>query len=236
MKPRLSTLVIFQSAQPAATTTSHTVRIDPVTGITTSGGDHTFATFTGLTGFDIDIDPVTNGIRVVHHLGSNRHFSSTDGSLLSSDGALAYVSGDPSFGQSPDLSNIAHSNSAPGAVSTTLHGIDTSLGTLVRFGGVDGSPSPSCAALSTVGRLGLSVPNVLRLIGGGFNIDSNSVACAWFAGQFSPLSGLDTINLNTGAATFLGGTATSAQAAVPEPSTFALLGSGALALGHPPPH
>ena len=62
------------------------------------------------------------------------------------------------------------------------------------------------------------------------------------AGQVSPLSGLYTINLNTGAATFLGGIADSTQvfggiavqpsaaalAAVPEPSTFALLGLGAL--------
>jgi hypothetical protein len=225
-----------------------TVLIDTTTGVATAIGGTSLSgvdggIFSGLSG--VDFDPVTNSMRVVRHLGSNRQYDPTDGTLTSTDTDLAYGAGDPNAGAVPNVVNAAYSNNVAGAVTTTLYGIDDTLGALVRIGGTNGAPSPNGGILTTIGVLGLSLPPGLGFIGGGFDISGASgVAYAQFrlsntAGQVSGQSGLYTIDLNTGAATFVGvignvnnaydGLAVAPSAAgVPEPSTFAMIGLGAM--------
>lgn len=111
-------------------------------GLTASGGG-------GFYGFDFN--PIADRIRLVSDAGNNRRFNPGDGSVTV-DTSLFYAAG----GNTP-VSHAAYSNNFAGALQTTLFAIDYSMNTLVRIGGVDGSPSPNTGELTTIGALVSSI-------------------------------------------------------------------------------
>ncbi len=84
---------------------------------------------------------------------------------------------------------------------TTLFGIDFITNTLVRIGGVNGSPSPDGGVLTTIGAL--VVGSLLGSRDIGFDIAPSSAA---FASMFTSANNwrLYTVNLSTGVATSAG--------------------------------
>jgi hypothetical protein len=177
--------------------------------------------------FGIDFDPVADQLRVVSNSGLNLRISPT-GQLVSVDGHLAYAPGDPHFGANPSVVGLAYTARA---TATVLYGIDSGLDVLVVL------DLPNDGTLRTVGSLGFNISDLL-----GFDISADTgIAYAALTPKIgTSFSGLYTIDLDTGAATFVGdidaggrlvrGLAVAPVAAIPEPPAFTLFGVGALGL------
>jgi uncharacterized repeat protein (TIGR01451 family) len=154
--------------------------------------------------FGLDFNPVVDLIREVTHNPErtspdrNWRISPTTGAVVGMDAALAYVAGDPSAGQNPAIVHVAYTRNTPGATSTTLFGIDAARDTLVRIGGVGGSPSPNTGQLTTIGPLGVNTTS-----SGGFDIQQGT-DLAYAALRVGGVPQLYRINLATGQATLIG--------------------------------
>lgn len=187
--------------------TGRLYRIDPVSGTATAIGAPLSPALTG-TAVGFDFNPVADRIRLVTDAGENVRLQPDTGAIAATDTALAYAGDDANNGKTPHMTAAGYTNSFAGATTTTLYGIDTTLGTLVRQGSVGGTPlSPNAGQLSTVGPLGIQVTST-----NGFDISRyNDAAYAALTPQTGGPSSLYTINLATGAATRLGDFNTSLQ-------------------------
>ena len=200
--------------------------------INTSTGAATLAStlstnFTSGVQSGVDFNPVPNLLRLVGSNDQNLRVN-VDTGATTVDGTLAYAAGDLNFGQNPNITASAYTNSdIDPNTGTTLYGIDSDLNNLVM------QNPPNAGTLTTVGSLNTNVGST-----GGFDIfteNGNNTAFAAFD------STLYSIDLGTGLATNLGAIGGSPTvvglAAAPnatpvpfEPSpTLGLLGLGAWA-------
>lgn len=202
--------------------TSRLYTINPTTGAATQVGSAGAFTLNG-TNFGVDFNPVPDRIRLVSDSNQNLRLNPNDGTLTATDGTL---------NPAGNVVAVAYSNNVAGATSTVLYAIDAAAGTL----GIISVPNAG-GPINLVGSLGLGT-NLNAAIG--FDISGLS-GVAYASIVTGGLSRLYTINLSTGAASLVGNIGTgaisfsglTAATAVPEPSTYALLGVGALfALGY----
>lgn len=194
---RPATLTLYSVAISA--TTSRVVTINPVTGAVTSVGSGFTPLLATAPFYGLDFNPVPDRIRVVSSAGLSVRLNPIDGTLAGTDTSLAYVAGDPGAGVTPAVSQVAYNNNFAGTTTTTLFGIDFARDTLVRIGGVDGTPSPNTGALTTIGSLGVATTNPA----GGFDIQTSSQT-AFAVLRVGAASNFYRINLATGAATLVG--------------------------------
>lgn len=196
---------------------SRVYTINPLTGTVTQVGSGAFSPTLNGTSFGTDFNPVPDRLRQVSNTEQNLRINPNDASAMA----------DTALNPAGNIVAVAYSNNFVGAVSTVLYGIDSAAGTLVTI-----SNPNSGGPIMTVGSLGLGT-NLNENIG--FDISGLS-GVAFASITTGGLSRLYTINLATGAATLAGqiGTGTTAflgltaATAVPEPSTYLLLGTGAL--------
>jgi hypothetical protein len=183
---------------------------------------------TDLFSVGFDFNPTVDRIRVVDAAGRNLRVNPADGAAIV-DGPYVYAPGDPFAGAAPSFSAVAYTNSLPGATTTTLFGLDRTRGTLVRIA------SPNGGVVNTVGSLGLGfIPGELDfdiVSVGGTNFGFFTAASIISGGP----SALYSVNLDTGASTLVstvgtGGLRGLAITAVPEPSTWAMVGLGLVLL------
>lgn len=222
MRPARNQLYILGSSNRLYT-------LDRSTGAATAVGSAGAFTLSG-TEFGFDFNPTVDRIRVTSDTGQNLRLHPDTGALVSTDGSLAYVTGDANFGTAPNIVGSAYINNVAGATSTLLYGIDSNLDILVT------QVPPNSGGLNTIGSLGFDTSELV-----GFEVSSiTGVAYASLTAPGSPgFSQLFTINLATGAATLVGGIGTNSLsnaalvgiAAVPEPSSVALMGLGLVAVG-----
>jgi hypothetical protein len=170
----------------------------------------------------IDFNPMANRLRV---FANTTNFRLTPGTgVITNDGTLTYNAGDPNFGATPNLVAAAYTNNIAGPASTALYSIDASLNTLVLH--ISG---PSFSTLTTVGTLTLGglTFNAIAGITGLDVLTIGGVNTAFLSSGNS----LYTLDLSTAVLTSMGtfsGVGLRDIAAVPEPSTYALLGLGLL--------
>jgi hypothetical protein len=91
-----------------------------------------------------DFNPTVDRIRVAGTNDNNYRLNPNNGTLVTMDGALAYVAGDANAGQNPFVGTAAYTNSFIGTASTTLYYIDEQRSLLVR------SDNPNGGSLATV--------------------------------------------------------------------------------------
>lgn len=165
---------------------------DPASGAAVAVGPGGLPVSAGVAvGFDFN--PTVDRIRLVLSNDANYRLHPDLGTLVATDGTLAYAAADVNAGANPFVSGAAYTNSFPGASSTLLYDIDTALDILVT------QVPPNSGTLNTVGALGVDVNGV-----NGFDISGVSgVAYAALNGGTSQ-SQLYTINLATGAASQVG--------------------------------
>ena len=175
-------------------------------------------------GYGIDFNPVADfgtgaSLRLVSSAGDNYAINAATGAVGNAANKIA-----------AGFTGVAYTNATllPGSApaSTALYYVDAATDTLAMASSAFNTPT-----ITTVGALGVDV-----LKANGFEILGNGQAYAAFnvdAGT-SLATGLYSINLGTGAATLIGtynGTLSGLTvSAVPEPSTYVLMGLGLLGM------
>lgn len=182
--------------------------INTTTGAATQIGVNGGFTLSG-TAFGTDFNPTVDRIRNVSDAEQNLRLNPNDGTLAGTDTNLSPPG---------NVVSVAYDrNDNNPATPTTLYGIDSVSGNLVRIGGPDGTPSPNGGVITVIGSLGLGTnldPSI------GFDISGTSgVAYATISQPGPRPDGNDrgsdrataainprlfTINLTTGAATLVG--------------------------------
>ncbi len=182
-----------------------------------------FASSIDGSSFGYDFNPTIDRSRIDTNTNRNYVVNPNDGSI-SQVTDLFYAMGDANEGWDPNVVHIGYTNSVNGAMSTQLYGIDSGLDILV-------AQANSAGTLTTIGSLGMDITEL-----GGFDIAaSNGVAYGAFQSTTNSNSQFFTVNLSTGAASWVGeiggGTVITAMTvqSVPEP-TSALVGLGGIAL------
>ncbi len=168
--------------------------IDTLSGGTISMGTTSFFPPIVGTSFGFDFNPVPDRIRLHSNAKQDLRLDPDTGVVSARDSSLAYAATDINAAFNAYIVGTAYTNSVVAARSTTLYGIDSNLGILTIL------PSPNNGQLYTVGSLGVAISDFV-----GFDIagkDSTAYAALTAAGNRG--SGLYTIDLLSGAATYIG--------------------------------
>ncbi len=147
----------------------------------------------------MDFNPTVDRIRVVSGADENFRLNPDTGAVAATDTNLAYDAADANAGANPDVLAIGYTNNFAAASTTTLFGIDNTLGILVRQGGVDGVPSPNGGVLFTIGSMGTA--SAFNRVG--LDVGAGGTAFAYLEAA-GGVPQLYTIDLATGAATLVG--------------------------------
>ena len=176
---------------------TRTYAIDPVTGAATLVGPPASVALSPVEQYGTDFNPTVDLLRIVNTSGANHRFNPTNGSLAATDTSL-------SAGQ---VTAIAYDRNVAGAPQTTLYAIDRDGNRLATIGGIDSIPSPNGGVVMPVGPLGVTIDAGTDA---GFDVSPTGVAFASLS--VGGATRLFTINLTTGAATFVGTLPVSFQA------------------------
>ncbi len=169
------------------------------------------------TSFGLDFNPTVDRLRFTSDANQNLRINPTTtppGTIV--DGAITL-----NGGTSVDLLGVAYTNSVPGAVTTTLYGIDAFTDALVRSTNANaGTYTSTSLSGGMFESLGFDLAATDQL---GFDISGFSGA-----GYFAVGNNFYGIDLNTGAASLIGSLGLSgitgiSVVPVPEPGTWAML-------------
>ena len=186
--------------------------INTASGAATQVGKSTFPVKLDGTEFGFDFNPTVDRIRVVSTTGQNLRLHPDTGGVVDSDdktagvqidGTLAFAAGDPNAGKQPRIAAAAYTYNKVNEKITTNFAIDAALGLLVTQGTREGATpavSPNTGQIYTVGSLGTGESarvafDIADVTGAGF------VALTKAGDNRSRFYLVD---LNTGAATFIG--------------------------------
>lgn len=161
--------------------------LNPVTARARAISGGAFAPALAGGAFGFDFNPTVDRIRIVTDADQNLRLNPND-QAVTNDGALQYAAGDVAAGQNPVVTASGYTNSAPGATTTQLFGIDSGRDTLVL------QNPPNAGTLNTVGALGVDAGDQ-----NGFDIGTGNVAYAAFGSSGG--STLYRVDTGTGAAT-----------------------------------
>ena len=165
--------------------------IDPATGQATAVGTTPTPPFVNQD-IGFDVDPVADRVRLVSPYGVNFSIDPTTGATRQ-DAGLSYAAGDPGAGKVPAIAGSAFTNSAPGATSTVLYGLDSHFRTLVV-------QDPASGVVRTVGPLAVQGKRVPAVTGPvGFDIARDGTAWASFRPSRDKAAVLFRVDLTTGA-------------------------------------
>ena len=182
------------------------VTIDPATGAATvratlaADAADTTAPYSALQGtaFAVDFNPVADRLRVIGNTGQSLRIN-VDTGATTTDGNINRAAA-PAV-----VSAAAYTNSVPGATTTQLFDIDSASGVLAL------QNLPNDGTLSNVGPLGVTFAGDGGMdIGGG----ANGLVLAALRATAGGASSLYRVDLTTGAATPVNGTATPAASVI----------------------
>lgn len=212
------TLVMFDTDKPAVTKTMDVTGVDKLVGIDFRPGnktvigvtpDHRIVSINLETGAAtdvakmdkmltmteapvvVDFNPAADRLRFM--TGTTNHRVHPDTGAVTVDGTLAFEDGDMHKGEAPNIVAAAYTNSIGKPEKTAMYNIDATIGALVQ------QTKPNDGTLKAIGKLGLKdMPATYAFDIHGEEGGKNTAYLA--AGNT-----LYTINLETGAASEIGG-------------------------------
>lgn len=149
---------------------------------------------------DPDMDPRVDYLRIVNGTQNYRYNLTTYSKTTPV--AVAFKTGDVHEGATPDIRAVAYDQNVSGTASTSLFALDAASASLVRVGDVNATVGNQDAGeLSTIGPLGVSFTSAAFDVSG-----ATGTAFVFLrdAAATPANRGLYTVNLGTGAATFVG--------------------------------
>lgn len=169
--------------------------LNTTTGVLTQVGATPFKTdFADGNDYSFDVNPSVDRLRITTDRDDNLRVNPNTGALAGSDTDLT-------AGANPAVVGTAYDRNFEGTPLTTLYGIDNTTDSLVRIGGIDGTPSPNGGVVTSIGALGVAFTDFKV----GFDIESRTgTAYAVIRPSGTNLTTLFTINLANGAATAVG--------------------------------
>ncbi|MDQ3012120.1 MAG: DUF4394 domain-containing protein, partial [Acidobacteriota bacterium] len=185
----------------ALSSTGRIFTIDPATGIALQVGSTPLSPALSGANFGFNFNPVVDRIRLVSNTGQDLRLNPVTGTVAATDTNLTFAAGDVNASATPNVVAVAYNNSFFGSTTTTLYGIDATLGTLVTQGSVGGTTtSPNTGQLFTVGSLGVPVSGRV-----GFDIvPFTNAGILSITAPGATTSQLYSVNLTTGVATLIG--------------------------------
>ena len=141
--------VVTSAAGAPGPAVTHLYALNPTTGQLAFAGDSAapVSGFGDLAG-GLDFNPGVDRLRVVNVNDANLRLNPNTGALAGSDTSISPTS---------DLVGLAYDVLPAGATASTVFAIDRATSTLVRLGGVGGTPSPNGGVLTTIGPLGVAL-------------------------------------------------------------------------------
>jgi hypothetical protein len=121
----------------------HLFRIDPVSGAASLVSPVAFVPSLSSGSFGTDFNPVTDRIRVVSSMEQNLRLNPDTGALAGND---------TDINPAGNIVAVAHTNSFPGATTSTLYAIDSAAGTLRVIA------TPNSGTTTLIGSLGVGAP------------------------------------------------------------------------------
>jgi hypothetical protein len=177
--------------------------INPATGLATQRGTGTFLVELRGENFGFDFNPTVDRIRITSDAGQNLRANPNDGNIVDADpntpgvqpdGNLAYAVGDVNEGATARVVASGYTNSFFGSTTTTLFNIDAGLDAIVR------QMPPNAGTLNTVAMLSIDANELTSLE----LSPRDNAAFMTGPGVAPPLTGFYELNIETGAATFVG--------------------------------
>jgi Domain of unknown function (DUF4394)/PEP-CTERM motif len=219
---RPSNSLLYGAGYTGATGTFQLYTISLTTAVATPVGlSFVLPAFQNTTRLSIDVNPMADALRVITSNGNSYRVNLTTGALIAQDTAF---NGPITTASHAD---IAYSNNVAGAGSTSLYGYEFNTDSIILVN------PPNSGTYTVVG--GLGGPSAFSS-DVGFDISGSGIAYLNLDDGPSPTAADEfyTINLATGAATFVGTSTFDlldiSAAPVPEPGTYALLAMGALSV------
>jgi hypothetical protein len=173
--------------------------VNTATGVMTQITPVAFTTPMNGTAYGDDFNPTNDTLRIISNADQDNEIDPTTGDDTGTPvSGVAYANNDVNFGANPNIVGLAYTNNFAGAPTTTLYGIDSRIGELVKIDPEPGIHTP--AQINSVGPLGLTSTDLV-----GFDILSGGTNTAF--ASITPqarVSDFYTINLNTGLATLVG--------------------------------
>lgn len=168
--------------------------LDTLSGAATQMGTTAFNPALSGTTFGFDFNPMADRLRVHGDDEQNLRLNQLTGQLAAIDSVIDFAAGDARIGANPNLAGTAYTNSVVNATTTSLFAIDSDFDILVSL------PSPNNGRLVSIGTLGVNTTDFV-----GFDIAGNDgTAYASLTVPPAGISGLYTVNLTNGSASFLG--------------------------------
>ncbi|MCZ0963932.1 DUF4394 domain-containing protein [Paracoccus benzoatiresistens] len=212
-----TTLVMFDSANPAEMSTMPVTGAGMLLGIDYRPGNGTLVAVTGdnrivtidpATGAAtelatmntplpmadmpviVDFNPMADRLRLM--TGTTNHRVNVDTGEVTVDGSLAFEDGDMHAGEAPMIAAAAYTNSFGKPEETAMYDVDTTIGALIR------QTSPNDGTLAAVGKLGIDMDDTTPA----FDIQTteDGTNTAWLVAGGT----IYTVDLQTGAATKAG--------------------------------
>lgn len=205
---RPNTGQVFALGYAAATTQAQLYTLNVSTGaLSTVGAPLTLNLGTGFERIGFDFNPTVDRIRVTGSNNTNFRLNPNNGAQAATDGSLAYAATDANAAQTPGVGAVAYTNSYIGSTATTLYDIDEANSRLTL------QNPPNNGTLNTVAALGISgfTKSDLDIY---FNPATGTNTAYLSAVPSNTTANLYTVNLTTGAVTFIRGIGAVLSAAV----------------------